>query len=82
MYIMSKKTVNVQKAMKESTEFRISPDVVEEVAARLSTEFIPLITEALADRARGDSRKTIQEKDLAFFDFRDWWRLLRSDYYE
>ena len=76
---MTKKSINVTSAMKESTKLRISPAVVEEITDRLRIEFIPLLTRALAERAIDDGRRTIQEQDLSFFDFLDWWRYLDSD---
>jgi len=70
---MTKNTINVKTSMKEATELRISPEVVEEVTERLGMEIIPRLTRVLADRAIKDGRRTIQEKDLAFFDFLHWW---------
>lgn len=75
---MSSKTVNVSKAMKENTDLRISPEVVEETAEVIRNEFIPILTRLLAERAKEDSRKTIQVKDL-IFDYIDWWKYLSRD---
>jgi len=79
---MTSKVVNVTKNLKLSTDMRVSPEVVEEVAERLRIEIVPMIARSLEKRARSDSppRRTIQAKDLAVFDFLDWWRLLEREY--
>jgi len=77
---MSSNTINVAKVMRESVDIRISPEVIEEVKERLEIEIIPRITEKLAERASNDKppRKTIQDKDLAFFDYLNWWYQLEG----